>query len=132
MEAAGVISKVDEPTPWCTGMVVVLKKSGAVCIYVDLKPLNESILREVHPMAEVDEAILAGATVFSKLDANSDFWQIPLTEESRLLTTFITPAGDFASINSHSEFPALQSCSRSEWARSLQALCAKSTMYSFL
>ena len=31
-----------------------------------------------------------------KLDANSGFWQIPLSEESRLLTTFITPFGRYA------------------------------------
>ena len=30
MEAMGVISKVDTPTPWCAGMVVVPKKSGKV------------------------------------------------------------------------------------------------------
>ena len=30
MEATGVISKVDEPTPWCVGVVVVPKKSGSV------------------------------------------------------------------------------------------------------
>ena len=84
MEAAGVISKEDEPTAWCAGMVVVPKKSGAVRICVDLKPLNESMMREVHPMPKVDEtlALLSGATIFSKLDANSGFWQIPLTEES--------------------------------------------------
>ena len=97
MEQAGVISKVDQPTPWCAGMVVVPKKSGAVRICVDLKPLNESVLREVHPIPKVDETLaqLAGATLFSKLDANSGFWQIPLAPESRLLTTFITPEGRY-------------------------------------
>ena len=97
MEAIGVIAKVDQPTPWCAGMVVVPKKSGAVRICVDLKPLNESVLREVHPIPKVDDVLgkLAGATVFSKLDANSGFWQIPLAAKSRLLTTFITPFGRY-------------------------------------
>ena len=97
MEAMGVISKVDQPTPWCAGMVVVPKRSGAVRICVDLKPLNESVLREVHPIPTVDDILgeLSGATVFSKLDANSGFWQIPLAAESRLLTTFITPFGRY-------------------------------------
>ena len=50
MESMGMISKVDTPTPWCAGMVVVPKKSGEMRICVDLKPLNESILREVDPV----------------------------------------------------------------------------------
>lgn len=68
MEYTGVISKVDTPTPWCAGVVVVLKKSGDVRICVDLKPLNESVLREVHPILLVHETLgkLAGATLFSK------------------------------------------------------------------
>ena len=55
------------------------------------------MLQEVHPIPRVDEALaqLAGATVFSKLDANSGFWQIPLSPESRPLTTFITPFGRY-------------------------------------
>ena len=40
-------------------------------------------------------AQLTGAKVFSKLDANSGFCQIPLAEKSRHLTTFITPFGRF-------------------------------------
>ena len=97
MENLGVISPIQEPTPWCAAMVVVPKDSGAVRICVDLKPLNESVLREVHPMPKVDTTLaqLSGATVFSKLDANSGFWQIPLAKESKLLTTFITPFGRF-------------------------------------
>ena len=64
---------------------------------MDLKPLNESVLREVHPLPKVDETLaqLSGAKIFSKLDANSGFWQIPLAKPSRLLTTFITPYGRY-------------------------------------
>ena len=97
METIGVISKVDKPTPWCAGMVVVPKKGGDIRICVDLKPLNESVFREVHPLPKVDETLAqpSGATVFTKLDANSGFWQIPLAKKSRLLTTFITPVGRY-------------------------------------
>ena len=56
-KSAGIISKVTEPTPWCAGMVVVFKKSGSIRICVDLKPLNLSVLREVHPLPKVDETL---------------------------------------------------------------------------
>jgi len=97
MESLGVISKVDVPTSWCAGMVVVPKKDGKVRICVDLKPLNANVKREIHPLPKVDDTLaqLSGAKVFSKLDANSGFWQIPLAKTSRHLTTFITPFGRF-------------------------------------
>ena len=97
MEKMGVISKVNKPTDWCAGMVIVPKKSGEVRICVDLKALNDNVLREVHPIPKVDETLaqLVGAKIFSKLDANSGFWQIPLADDSRLLTTFVTPNGRY-------------------------------------
>ncbi len=96
METLGVIAKVSVPTPWCAGMVPIPKESGSIRICVDLKALNENVLRETHPLPNVDDlAQLSGATCFSKLDANSGFWEIPLASESRLLTTFITPFGTF-------------------------------------
>ena len=68
MEEIGVIQKVSQPTPWCAGMVMVPKKSGSIRICVDLKPLNDSVLREVYPIPKVDDILaqLAGAKVFSK------------------------------------------------------------------
>ena len=97
MESLGVITKVEGPSEWCCGMVVVPKKVNTVRICVDLKPLNVNILRENFPLPKVDETLaqLAGATVFSKLDANCGFWQIPLAKEFHLLTTFITPFGRY-------------------------------------
>ena len=77
--------------------VVVPKSNGQVRICVDLTKLNESVCRERHllPCVEQILAQLEGAKVFSKLDANSGFWQIELTPESAKLTTFISPFGRF-------------------------------------
>ena len=40
-------------------------------------------------------AQISGGKLFSKLDANSGFWKIPLAPKSRLLTTFLTPFGRY-------------------------------------
>ena len=65
-------------------MVVVPKQDRAVRVCVDLKGLNENVLRETHPILGVDDTLaqLTGATVFSKVYANSGFWQILLSEDS--------------------------------------------------
>ena len=63
MEETGIISSVDEPTPWCSGMVVVPKANGSIRICVDLGRLNDCMMREVYPLPSVDETLaqLAGA-----------------------------------------------------------------------
>lgn len=97
MESMGVIERVEEYREWCAGMVVAPKSSGGVRICVDLTALNRSVKRENYPLPRVEEtlALLEGSRVYSKMDANSGFWQIKLEEESRALTTFITPFGRF-------------------------------------
>ena len=54
-------------------MVLVIKKSGDVRICVDLKHLNESIVRPkfVIPTMEDIFSKLSDSTVFSSLDRNS-------------------------------------------------------------
>lgn len=97
MEAMGVIRKMEEPTEWCAGMVVVPKPIKKPRICVDLTRLNDSVCRERHILPAVDETLaqLEGAKVFSKLDVTSGFWQVPLHEESQPLTTFINPFGRY-------------------------------------
>ena len=93
----GVISPVTAPTEWWAGIVPVLKPNGKVRICVDLTELNKAVQPEVHPMPSVDESLakLGNSKIFSKLGANSGFWQIPLDEDSRLLTTFVTTFGRY-------------------------------------
>ena len=110
MEDLQVIRRVDTPSDWCAGMVVVAKprvvastvegeekETHKVRIWVDLTKLNESVMREKHDLPSVDQTLgrLAGANMFTKLDANSGFWQIPLAPTSQELTTFITPFGRY-------------------------------------
>ena len=65
MQSMWVISSVDNPSTLCAGMVVVPKPAGDVPICVDLKPLSQNVLREYHPLPNVDETLeqLAGTVL---------------------------------------------------------------------
>jgi transposase InsO family protein len=98
LEAAGIVAKVVEPTPWVNSMVVVSKKDiDQIRICIDPSDLNKVILREHFPMNNIDEIAsrLAGSTVFTTLDAKMGYFQIKLSERSSLLTTFNTPFGRY-------------------------------------
>lgn len=97
MERCGVIEAIDDPTDWCAGMVTVMKKSGAVRICTDFKKLNLAVKRERYVIPTLEDLLrkLDGSAVFSKLDATSGFWQLPLDPATAQLTTFITPFGRY-------------------------------------
>ncbi|XP_037520526.1 uncharacterized protein LOC119397159 [Rhipicephalus sanguineus] len=97
LEAEGVIRRVDTPTDWCAGLVVVPKVSGGYRLCVDLTRLNKVTLRERDVLPTVEQCLgfLGEATVFYKLDATSSFHQVKLSPESQELTIFITPFGRY-------------------------------------
>ena len=92
-----VIRPVDVPTEWCFGLTIAFKADGKIRMCVDLTMLNRGVQRELYPLPRVSDMLsqLSTGQLFTKLDANSGFWQIILEEESQLLTTFLTPRGRF-------------------------------------
>lgn len=92
-----IVEPVSEPTEYCAPLVVVGKKDGKVRLCVDLKKLNQNLVKERHWIPAADEILpkLSGMKVFSKLDASSGFWSIPLHPDSSSLTTFLTPFGRY-------------------------------------
>jgi hypothetical protein len=64
---------------------------------LDPRDLNKELQREHYQLPTFEEIStrLAGAKVFTKMDANKGYWQIPLDEESSYLTTMNTPNGRY-------------------------------------
>ena len=95
----GVLQPVPagEATEWCSRMVVVAKKSGQPRRTVDYQRLNACCLRETHHTpAPFDMVSGVPLNSFKTVaDAYWGFHQVELDQESRRLTTFITPWGRF-------------------------------------
>lgn len=91
----GILVPVEEPTPWCSQMVTVMKSNGDPRICIDPQPLNEALMREHYRLPTLDDVtpMLHNAKVFSKLDLREAFWHVRLDEDASKLTTMITPFG---------------------------------------
>ena len=92
-------AKVVEPSTskWASAPVLIRKRDGQVRWCVDYRALNAVTVKDVYPLPLLDECMdtLAGSTCFSKLDANSAYWQVPIKNSDRKKTAFITKYGLF-------------------------------------
>ena len=89
MEACGIIRKITDPTDWVNTMVIVEKKDTlALRICLDPKDLNQAIQREHYQLPTKTEILsdMSGAKFFSKLDANSGFYQIKISSNCQPYT----------------------------------------------
>ena len=94
--SSGVIERIDA-SPWVSPIVVTQKKTGGIRMCVDLREPNKAIVVDSHPLPHMDEllATLAGSILFSTIDLESAYHQLPLHPDSRDLTAFITHEGLF-------------------------------------
>ena len=95
MLKAGVIQ--ESTSDWASAPVLIRKRDGTVRWCIDYRGLNNVSAKDVFPLPLVDDCLdtLAGSEWFSKLDANSAYWQVPIREEDRKKTAFITKYGLF-------------------------------------
>ena len=95
--AEKTMCKVERLTDWVNQMSVVKKKSGAIRICVDPRPLNLVLKKEHFMLPVLDDILpkLSGARVFSICDLKQGHRHVELDEESSYLTTFATPFGRY-------------------------------------
>ena len=98
-ERLGVIERVpvNEPTRWCSRMIITAKHDGSPRRVVDFQTVNDHAPRQTHhqepPWSLV--STIPGNTVKSVLDCWHGYHSVPIHPADRHLTTFITPWGRY-------------------------------------
>ena len=95
MLQAGVIAPAN--AEWASPIVMVPKPDGSTRFCVDYRRLNAITVRDSYPLPRMDECIdsLGDARIFSTLDCNAGYWQIPVAKEDIPKTTFTSHEGIF-------------------------------------
>ncbi|CAH2216929.1 jg27676, partial [Pararge aegeria aegeria] len=87
----------ESSSPYASPVVLVKKKTGDKRLCVDYRALNRKTKKDHYPLPRIEDQLdlLAGNSLFISLDLASGYYQIPINENSRVKTAFVTPDGQF-------------------------------------
>ena len=93
MHTSGLIRP--SQSAWSSPVVLVKKKDGRYRFCVDYRRLNQITTKDSYPLPNMEETIkqLAGSSYFSKLDLKSGYFQLPIDENDKPKTAFVTSRG---------------------------------------
>ncbi|KAA3483708.1 Retrotransposable element Tf2 [Gossypium australe] len=79
-------------SPWGAPMLFVKKKDGSMRLCIDYRQLNKVTVKKKYPLSRIDDLFdqLKGATVFSKIDLRSGYYQLRVKEQDVPKTAFRT------------------------------------------
>ena len=80
---------------WASPVVLVRKKDGSLHFCMDYRNVNAVTEFDAYPLLRIDETLeaLGEAHFFTTLDLLSGYWQVGLTPEARLKSTFCVRGG---------------------------------------
>lgn len=78
-------------------ILMVQKKTGEQRLCVDYRALNNKTKKDCFPLPLIDDQLvnLSGNSFFTTLDLASGYYQVPMADDSRRYTGFVTPDGHF-------------------------------------
>lgn len=84
-------------SPFCARIVPVRKKNGSLRLCVDLRPLNNKVVKQKYPFPIIEDCLarLGDKKVFTLLDLRDGFHQIKVHPEHTKYFSFATPDGQY-------------------------------------
>ncbi|GFW28097.1 retrovirus-related Pol polyprotein from transposon opus [Trichonephila clavipes] len=91
--------KLIEPSEseWAHPIVCVSKKNGSIRLCVDYRHLNSFTNADAYPMQNAKDLLfeVGQANYITVLDLTKGYWQIPMAEEAKPYTAFVTHHGHY-------------------------------------
>ena len=84
-------------SPYASPIVLIDKKDGSKRFCIDFRTLNRMTVFDAEPLPDPEHifASISQDTYFSKFDLTKGYWQVPVEENAKPYTAFLTPAGLF-------------------------------------
>ena len=87
----------ESKSEWAAAPHFVKKKTGEWRCVLDYRRLNNELLSDSYPIPRVWDNLrrAAGRKLYTTVDMNAGFWNVPIEEGCKHLTAFVTPFGTF-------------------------------------
>jgi len=84
-------------TTWLSNVVLVKKSIGKWCMCVDYTDVNRGCPKDAYPLPNINKLVdnSSGYKLLSIMDTYSGYNQIPMAEEDKQKTTFMTESGNY-------------------------------------
>ena len=95
MLKAGIVESSD--SPYAAPVLLVRKKDNTIRFCVDFRALNSETILDPRPMPRMDDVLhrVSNAKYVSKIDMTKGYWQVPLDEDAKRKSAFVTPFGQY-------------------------------------